>query len=368
MREGAQLSILIVISLSIAFLAIHATNYFEYGGNLTVKNYTAYFSPNGMLKESYEYNVNGHYTMLYRVWNAPLIYKGSLQKPYVKLNDMDCPYYWYVKDYYGKVYTNYYDAGIIEEKAYMNEAGCLNPEGYSKGIHIINYSYEMYPPVQYDKFYHMNIKFAGHHIPYKNFEITIANASNIYKIFPHPPMKVEKIGNEYILKGKSQKNGLLEVELLLKNVSNQKFLYAKNGVEEITIQKNNAYYSHYKIAEYLTTIMKYLLFAFPAIMLLIYYLHGREKKFFVPEYLSFVPKKRKPWLVNLVFKGDAALFDKDGLYATLMDLHRRGIIEINVSEKNLRIKVLKKDGLDEYEGKVISFLEKHARDGVFECK
>lgn len=60
----------------------------------------------------------------------------------------------------------------------------------------------------------------------------------------------------------------------------------------------------------------------------VYRKYGKEKEFVVPEFLSYVPKKIKPWIVNLVFKGDAFKFDKDGFYATLLDLYRRGIIDI----------------------------------------
>jgi hypothetical protein len=45
----------------------------------------------------------------------------------------------------------------------------------------------------------------------------------------------------------------------------------------------------------------------------LYVVVGRERRFVVPKYLSTVPnKERKPWIVNLVFKGDAFDFDENG--------------------------------------------------------
>ncbi|HDH81541.1 MAG TPA: DUF2207 domain-containing protein, partial [Thermoplasmatales archaeon] len=365
MKEGWLLSIFILASITIAFSGYHAINYFEYGGGLTVDEYRACFSPDGFLNESYTYDVKSDFTMLYRVWDVPLLYNKSLNEPFVQLIDMNCSYIPYVKDYYGNVYSSGIYSDIIREKAYLNEAGCYNPDGYERGRYEIDYSYRIYPPVEYDgELYHMNIKFAGQHVPYKNFKIVLDNSSGtIRKIFSHPQFSIEKDGSRYILEGKSQKNGLLEVELLL-NSSNQRFLYETNNVKEKTISANERYYAGYKIAEAFSYLMKGMVFLFPAILLLVYYLFGREKKFVVPKYLSFVPKKRKPWRVNLVFKGSATHFDKDGFYATLLDLHVRKIIEIENGD-DIKIKILKKDGLDDYESKVVSFLERHSENGIF---
>jgi uncharacterized membrane protein len=82
--------------------------------------------------------------------------------------------------------------------------------------------------------------------------------------------------------------------------------------------------------------------------------------------LSYVPSKIKPWVVNLVFKGDAFDFDQDGFYATLLDLSRQGILDLE-SEPSLRINLLKDTvaAEDSYESKVLSFLKIYSRNGVF---
>ena len=65
-------------------------------------------------------------------------------------------------------------------------------------------------------------------------------------------------------------------------------------------------------------------------------------KFLLPEYLSFVPRKRKPWIVNLIFARTAGRFNEKGFYATLLDLHKRKILTIEKEGKELIIKLNEK--------------------------
>ena len=130
-----------------------------------------------------------------------------------------------------------------------------------------------------------------------------------------------------------------------------------------------------------------MVFLFPVLLAFIYYKFGREKSFTVPKFLSFVPRNRKPWLVNLVFRKDPFDYDENGFYATLLDLHKREIIKIETGEeKKLKIKMLgyKEEeatksggsrttalkghvaGDDEYEIKVLRFLNEHSLDNVFD--
>ena len=130
-----------------------------------------------------------------------------------------------------------------------------------------------------------------------------------------------------------------------------------------------------------------MVFLFPVLLAFIYYKFGREKSFTVPKFLSFVPRNRKPWLVNLVFRKDPFDYDENGFYATLLDLHKREIIKIETGEeKKLKIKMLgykeeeatKSEGLritllkghdageDEYEIKVLRFLEDYSKNNVFD--
>jgi len=366
LKEPLQIIILSVIALAIAFGGGVILNFYKYEGDLYVDTYVASFTPGGVLEESYEYAVRGNYTMLYRLWDAPLLYRQNFSQPYVKALDINCSYIPYVKDYYGKVYAPSHEYEIWE-RAFFNEAGCYNPAGYEPGNYRVEYRYVLYPPVHYDaSTYHINIKLASRHIPYQDFTIIIDNSSGtIGKIYPHPPMDVKKEGDKYILHGSSPRNALLEVEMLL-NAPPPGFLERMNGVAEMVKEENEAYYMKYAVASAFSAMMRYLTFLFPLIIFGIYYVHGREKRYVVPRYLSTVPKRRKPWEVNLLFKGDATTFDMHGFYATLLDMEMRGILEMRVDGKDVEIRVKEEqEGMDFYERNVFNFIKKYSFDGVF---
>ncbi len=366
MKEPLQIIILSIIALAIAFGGGAILDFYKYGGDLYISSYEVYFSPDGTLNENYEYAVSGDYRMLYRIWKSPLFYRENFSEPYIKVMDINCPYIPYVKDYYGRVFSPSHQEEIAM-LALHNEVGCFNPEGYETGKYRIEYRYMIYPPVYYDgSIYHINIKLADEHIPYKDVAIRIDNSSGeIVKIYPHPPMDVERDGSMYVIHGKSQRNALLEVEMLL-NAPPSGFIYEGKNLMERVEKENGAYYMKYNLASSFAMLMKYLTLFFPLIIFGIYYHYGREKKFVVPRYLSTVPKKRKPWEVNLLFKGDATSFDMHGFYATLLDMERRGILEIEAKGRDLRIKI--KDGedkMDFYERNVIRFIKKYSFDGIF---
>jgi uncharacterized membrane protein len=104
----------------------------------------------------------------------------------------------------------------------------------------------------------------------------------------------------------------------------------------------------------------------PLILLGIWYRYGRERSYTVPDHLSFVPDPTlKPWLVSLIFSGDPGKFPEEGLHATLIDLHRRGVIVIEQpTEKTFTIRVVKHETDDPYEEQVIRILALLSTHGV----
>ncbi len=331
------------------------------------------------MTETYLYNVGSsdRYSMLFRVWNDLLIAPDgeSLDQPYVKASNISCPEGTspYFKDHVGRVWTT--DLSIkqaVEEKAYENEAGCYFSGKYRAGEYSITSSYRVFPPVECDDaLCHLNLMLADKHIPYRNIEITLPE-SQIVKIFAHPPdLSASKNSGRWIIRGKSPENGLVEVEMLTTQ-GFHKYVTKLNNVEDKTVSANSQYINNY----YLLLGMRYILIAFvlgfSLVLYLIYHRYGMEKEFTVPEYLSFIPSKRKPWFVNLVFKSDAFDFDENGFYATLLDLHKREFIKIEQDkEKNeVKIKLLKNPGDtdDPYEKDVLSFLRDWSKDGVFETE
>jgi uncharacterized membrane protein len=140
-----------------------------------------------------------------------------------------------------------------------------------------------------------------------------------------------------------------------------------DNVKGRTVQANNLYQIQYRMAQLLRDAAKALALLNPPILLLLYVAFGREKRFVVPKYLSTVPNaERKPWIVNLVFKGDAFDFDENGFYATLLDLHMKGKIRIDTKNDGLAIKVLDQTGGDVYESRVLKLLQDLSKDGIMD--
>jgi uncharacterized membrane protein len=104
---------------------------------------------------------------------------------------------------------------------------------------------------------------------------------------------------------------------------------------------------------------------------MIFLRHGREKEVIVPEHISFVPDPTLlPWQVNLIFKGDAVDFDEDGFYATVLDLHRRGILRVteHPDGEGVDIEVIQTVSDDAYEQRVINFVANAGSGGVLDTR
>ncbi len=110
--------------------------------------------------------------------------------------------------------------------------------------------------------------------------------------------------------------------------------------------------------------------AAPLLLLWIYRRYGREKTFLVPSVLCNLPRLRKPWLVNMIFRGTPNDFDEAGFYATLLDLHRRKILDIQSEGEGIEI-ILRDEPRaadDSYEEKLVGFIKNHSENGVFDTK
>jgi len=119
----------------------------------------------------------------------------------------------------------------------------------------------------------------------------------------------------------------------------------------------------------LLPVLRYLVAAFPLLLIVLYLLFGRERRYTVPKTLSTVPAKRKPWLVNMIFKDDPYEFDSNGFYATLLELHKRKIIELGRTSFT-EIRLLPDDWseMDRYERRVLDFLRANSRNDIFSAR
>ena len=377
MSEIRQLITLLIIITVLGVIGLALAQYIPslFAGDVVVKDYHATFYLNGTLVEDYVYEVKEprKYRMLYRVWDAPVSLR-ELNKPYIEVLDVEPPEssVEYVKDYAGSVWA----PSHVEEIKYLaelNEVGCFNPNRFEAGEYEIRYIFRVHPPVECDEeLCHLNLKLADKHLPYLNVALILEDDGKLEEVYPHPPsLKVSRDGWTEI-RGSSWSDELLEVELLLKPEvlrTLNGFIKEVDDVKSATVQANTLYQIQYLLAEGLTNFVRILVLAFPLILLFLYIRHGREKRFTVPAYLSYVPnRKRKPWIVNLVFKGDALDFDEDGFYATILDLHRRGKIKLESRDENLLIRILDEnpEDLDIYERRVLRVLKSLSRENILD--
>ncbi len=333
------------------------------------------------VNESYVYHLNTYYHALYRRFKTPLFIPGytyGVKTPHVTLKGIESRYWEYAVDAFGRIalwnvpaYYTYPLRNLIASHARPNEAGIVSLNEFKPGNYRVNYSLVLYPPVQTDGiYYHVNLKLAGKHVPYNHVRIRV---TGVQKLFVHfPGSKVVKTSYGWLITGKSPENGLIELEMLLKKPVSG-YVERVNDVYGRTVEANRIYSMQIFAYKLLKAIFVLVGVAFPGVIYLIYRRYGREIEVTVPEYLSYVPNRdRKPWVVNLAFKGDAFTFDEDGFFATLLNLERLGLIRIKHYEKDrrkeLKIEITGKETTleDEYEKEVFRFLKKYARDGVFD--
>ena len=343
-------------------------------GDVYVDSYRADVYLNGTLVEQFVYDIgaSGKYKMLYRSWKMPLSAQG-LNSPYVELLDVSPPQGTvpYMKDQAGKVTVlsvpgkKY--AQWIGDLAENNEAGCLQPQMFSARKYRIDYRFRIHPYLECDQeFCHWNLNLADDHLPYRQVSVYIHDPENLLvSLFPHPKMDFRRVGDAWVIVGRSPKDEIIELEMLLRSNASQNIDGFPRQVPDVKGKTLSAQGSDYNL---LLPLQALILF-FPVALLAVYYRFGREKRYTVPKTLSYIPSKRKPWLVNLVFKGDAFDFDKDGFYATLLDLHRRNIVEID-SVTGTRVKLLLPEeiGEDDYEHNVLDFLKSNSIKGVFNAR
>ncbi len=326
------------------------------------------------LKEAIVFEVKKEkkFKMLYRLWKVPLVYKTTLSKPYLQVIDFSGDGTAYLKDYKGNVFLKESNSELGElalRKALRNEVGIIKQEGFEKGEFTVLSEYWIFPPLNYDENYtHVNLKLADEHIPYNRVEIVISDPRNlIKKVYPHIPLfSLERNETLWILEGKAPENKLVEIELLLKNDNLEGFTSYIPRVKDRVESANATLSTLYT----LLNIIRYLLILFvlsmPFVLLLIYRKYGAEKKYTVPQFLSYIPnKERKPWLVNMLYYGDSTVTDQNAFFATLLDMEKRGFLELDTIGGDIKVRIKGKVPQDPYERKVLTFLITYAEGNTF---
>jgi uncharacterized membrane protein len=343
-----------------------------------VESYRATLYPDGRLEEELTYRLNeDRFRMLFRLWRAPLSLE-PLDMPYVMVLGVGGPpgAVGYILNYAFEPFilsssggspSDYWDLLMLAE---ANEAGVLNPERFNPGVYQVDFIFDVHPPLEFDEDVgHLNLMLADEHLEYREVEIVLADADYIQKVYPHPPsLQVEMRGEDIVLTGRSGKDMLLEVEMLVDLGALGGFDGFQSRVDDVrvsTMRANSAYSMEYTVALLLKDGARALALLTPLLLYAVYYRYGREREYTVPRYLSTVPnRERRPWLVNQIFKSDALDYDADGFYATILDLHRRGIVNLESKPGGLLIRLVGGDLDDTYERRVMGFLQSLSGGGV----
>ncbi|OOC36754.1 hypothetical protein SU69_03710 [Thermosipho melanesiensis] len=187
--------------------------------------------------------------------------------------------------------------------------------------------------------------------------------ANIVKVYVHPKVDVEKIGNSYTVSiNNHPKRSFAEARFLIDNFS-PKYLYRNptltlNEVEEIE-KKYSLRHTLSLILPPISIILVILL------LVLTFYYFGREKDIqYHGIYERKIPYKDTPDIVNAIVVNQLKKIDKDGISAVIMDLYKKGYLELDKEGKY--IKVLEKEGdLPLTERYFYEFLKKYSTNSLF---
>jgi uncharacterized membrane protein len=382
--EKKQLAIIVITGLVIGIIGLVLIAVIPplFEGNLVVDSYEAVLYENGTLTEHYTYDVreSGEYRMLYRSWEAPLVF-NSTNQPSIQFLLVEPPAgtYGYAKDNQHTTFVKDYPQGTsvtnqIASLAESNEVGIYKPDYFDSGTYRVGYSYIIHPPIEFDSSTeHLNLKLAGtSHIPYRSVKITIP-AGNVEQVYVYPPfMNVRNDGNTYTITGSAAADENVAVELLTKVGGLSGIPGFRSEVADLKSKTDSGsfwYNLPYLLANLLNILAKIAVILVPFLLIALYYRYGRERVFTVPEYLSTIPNPAlKPWQVNLLFKDDALTFDENGYYATLLELHRRKIINITEkgAGKGIEVRVLSTATSDPYELRVLAFIQQLSENNVLD--
>ncbi|RPJ53696.1 MAG: DUF2207 domain-containing protein, partial [Methanobacteriota archaeon] len=382
MREEQQIIAVVLITLVIGAAGVVLLNVLPgaAGGiaeDLVIDEYQADLYDNGTLVERYTYAVrsSGQYRMLFRNWVAPLTFDAP-STPHIQYVRMNVPsgVVGYVKDADGNVWVSDNTASsrtFVADRAFESEVGIYNPQYFEAGTYTVEYVYTVAPPIEYDETNdHVNLRLADEHVPYRNIRFNV-HSDSIEAAYPYPPaLTVERTDDGITITGSAAANEVLGADLLFASgyrTSSPGFPQPVEDVRGKTEQGHLLYSLPYTLASVLSVLAQILALATPFLLYLLYRRYGAEKRFVVPKYLSYVPNPSlKPWIVNLLFEGNADTFNENGFYATLLDLHRQRAIEITEKPdgKGVMIHIFEAaEGSDPYEKRVLSFLRELAADG-----
>ncbi len=388
MGERRELAVTLIVMSLIVFLSYIAYNYddiyTEHFAGWVVEQYSANLTRGGALYENYTYDVReGHgIHTFHRRWSMPLWYVPShsmgifvMNVSVRDLNGHPVRAIPYARDGYGSVWllnnVSYESAmNYIMAHARKNEVGVYFPYALNPGRYVVSYEFLLKPLLNYDGHNYMfSFYLATIHPQYRNVDIHLPGN---FRVFSSPYLKEKRIGGEWVFYGKSPYDVSLHFTVLFGNAVNFSH-YGVNGVKGNLLEsaeRASLFDSLGYWTVYYTALIAYLSVLFiPGVYLLAYLSAGRERDYPFFGKVYYPPSERPPFIVNYIFKNEGAGVDYDWLIlASLLELQRHGYVEISEDGGRILIKDGGEGNINQYSWKVLNFLKKHAKDGVFDVE
>ena len=370
-----------------------------------VDNYVAILDVSNMtLIEKVTYNIQGFMGhgiethMLYRDWDSPLTLPNTmLDKPHIELVKIICPAdsFGYIIDYQGnptllegssntflpppnpEAHTISKEnlaemAGInvADIEGVHNEAGCTFKTPVSKGLFTVVYVFRLLPPITTDGTYsYTSINLAGNdHLYYKNYTLILKPSNLVEKAYLTPPAKEIRAGEPISLENQLY---AIRLDLLL---NNQPPGVKSTGDPAKTYSESvSKLYTAKQAGRYTSLGGASLLALIPVIVVLAWYIAGRDKIERPPGMVLEPPKQIKPWQAAALSSINLTPGPR-GFVATVLDLIRRNILEYDPETNRVRPVPPDekmdsgKEKLDFYEKGAIRFIEMYDEQGLFKKK
>ncbi len=373
-----SLTILTIVSLITLVIFINPPGLDKL--TFTITNYEAHLTEAGILYENFTYtiNVNKQLHMLYRHWISPLYY-GYLRNAGIYLLNISykgnlshvVPY---VKTYYSGIYIlnnvsySYDELQYIAHYANKSEAGIYVPSGIPKGTYTVSYEFLLYPVLnKHGEYYHLPLDLGRGHNTYLHSRISIPAS-----LTPEGPpyLNKEKKGSDMIYTGKIYGGFTLIFDLLFTNASGFSYQSVRNVDYDLPshIKQEHQYDTiRYYLAYSLFIVPYYIVVLIPVAYLLVYILFGRDHARPIENEVMTPPERRSPWVVNYIFKNQGIKIDyQDVITATLLDMHRKGIIEITNGGSEIRVVNENTGDLEDYEKQILGFIKDNSQDGIMD--
>lgn len=154
----------------------------------------------------------------------------------------------------------------------------------------------------------------------------------------------------------------IETQVIFERINNNVYskLVAGKGLENLTNTENK-----YSLSAIVQSVGILIIYILPLLLFgIVYYKFGIKRK---PDYYNSTESDVPYDLPPAVVKAILSSADTDAFVATIFDLASKKYLEIIGDEKNVKIRILSKEGnLLNYENVVMLFLKKYADNGVVE--